>query len=40
MEQIISIITVCVTFILGILGLIFNSFIQRKSNSIKIVTSV
>ncbi len=38
MEQIISIITVCVTFILGILGLIFNSLIQRKSNSIKIVT--
>ena len=38
MEQIISIITICVTFVLGILGLIANSLIQRKSNSIKIIT--
>lgn len=38
MEQIISICTVCVTFVLGILGLILNSMIQRKSNSIKMIT--
>ncbi len=38
MEQIISIATVCVTLVLGISGLIFNSMIQRKSNSIKMVT--
>ena len=37
-EAIISIITVCVTLILGIAGFIINSFVQRKSNSIKIIT--
>lgn len=38
MEQIISIVTVCVTFTLGILGLLLNSMIQRKNNSLKMIT--
>ena len=38
MEYIIPIITVCVTLLLGILGFIVNSLIQRKSNSIQVIT--
>lgn len=38
MEQIVSISTVCVTFVLGILGFVLNSLVQRKSNSIKVIT--
>ena len=38
MDNIIAILTVCVTFLLGIMGLIANSMIQRKSNSISVIT--
>lgn len=38
MENLIGILTVCVTFLLGIMGLIANSMIQRKSNSISVIT--
>ena len=36
--NIISLSAVCVTLLLGIAGLIANSLIQRKSNSIQIIT--
>ena len=38
MDTIISIIAVCVTLLLGVTGFIINSFIQRKSNSISVIT--
>lgn len=38
MNTMISIITVCVTLILGITGVLANTLIQRKSNSIKVIT--
>ena len=38
METIISIAAVCVTLLLGIGGIIVNSLIQRKSNSINVIT--
>ena len=38
MEYIIPIITVSVTLLLGVLGFIVNSLIQRKSNSIQVIT--
>lgn len=37
-EVIISIAAVCVTLLLGILGFIVNSLIQRKTNSIQVIT--
>ncbi|MBO4354375.1 MAG: hypothetical protein J5860_05475 [Clostridia bacterium] len=36
--EIISIITVAVSFIIGVSGLIVNTFIQRKNNSIRVIT--
>ncbi len=39
MENIIAIATVCVTLLLGILGFIVNSMVQRKSNSISVITN-
>lgn len=38
LNTLVSIITVCVTLLLGIIGIIVNTTIQRKSNSIKIIT--
>lgn len=38
MDNIIAILTICVSFILGVMGLIANSMIQRKSNSISVIT--
>ena len=38
MENIIAILTVCVSLLLGVMGLIANSMIQRKSNSISVIT--
>ena len=38
MENIISIIAICVTLLLGVTGFIINSFVQRKSNSINVIT--
>ena len=38
MDNIISIVAICVTLLLGLLGFIVNSLIQRKSNSIQIIT--
>lgn len=38
MESIVSIISVCVTLLLGIGGLIFNSYVQRKTHSISVIT--
>ena len=38
MESIISIIAICVTLLLGVSGFIINSFVQRKSNSINVIT--
>ena len=38
MENIISIIAICVTLLLGVSGFIINSFVQRKSNSINVIT--
>ena len=38
MENIISIIVICVTLLLGVTGFIINSFVQRKSNSINVIT--
>ena len=38
MDTIISIVTVCVTLLLGVAGFIFNSFVQRKNNSINVIT--
>lgn len=38
MENVISIIAVCVTLLLGLLGFVINSFIQRKNNSISVIT--
>ncbi|MCR4874648.1 MAG: hypothetical protein K5923_02765 [Clostridia bacterium] len=38
MEEVVSVITVCVTLLLGVAGFIINSFVQRKSNSIQIIT--
>lgn len=38
MENIIAIVTVCVTLLLGVGGFIINSLIQRKSNSISVIT--
>ena len=37
-DLLICIITVSVTLILGIIGFVFNSFLQRKNNSIEIIT--
>lgn len=37
-DGLISIISICATVILGIAGFIVNSFIQRKNNSIEIIT--
>lgn len=37
-EVLISIISVCVTLLLGVVGFIANSFIQRKSHSIQVIT--
>lgn len=37
-KDLISIGSICITFLSGIIGLIVNSLIQRKSNSIKIIT--
>ena len=39
METIIGIATVCVTLLLGVVGFIVNSMIQRKSNSISVITN-
>jgi hypothetical protein len=36
--SIISVVSICVTLILGIAGYVFNSFVQRKNNSIEIIT--
>ncbi len=36
--EIVSIITVCVTLILGVGGFVINSFVQRRNNSIAIIT--
>lgn len=36
--MIVPIVTVCVTLLLGIAGVVANSRIQRKSNSIKVIT--
>ena len=38
LNHIISLSAVCVTLLLGIAGLIVNSLIQRRSNSIQIIT--
>ena len=38
MDDIISIIAICVTLLLGVTGFIINSFVQRKSNSISVIT--
>lgn len=38
LTSMISLLAVCVTFFVGIAGLIVNSFIQRKSNSISVIT--
>ena len=38
LETLISILTVCVTLLLGVGGFLVNSFIQRKSNSITVIT--
>ena len=38
MESIVSIISVCVTLLLGVAGLIFNSYVQRKTHSISVIT--
>lgn len=38
MGDFIALITVCVTLLLGVLGFIFNSLIQRRNNSIKVIT--
>lgn len=38
MENIVPIITICVTLLLGVGGFVVNSLIQRKSNSIQIIT--
>ena len=38
LETSISILTVCVTLLLGVGGFLVNSFIQRKSNSIAVIT--
>ena len=38
LETFISILTVCVTLLLGVGGFLVNSFIQRKSNSITVIT--
>ena len=37
-KDVISFIAVCVTLLLGVIGFIINSFIQRKSNSISVIT--
>ena len=37
-KDVISLIAVCVTLLLGVIGFIINSFIQRKSNSISVIT--
>lgn len=37
-DALISIISICVTLILGVIGFIMNSLIQRKNNSIEIIT--
>ncbi len=37
--EIVSLITVSVTLILGIAGFIFNSYLQRKNNSISVITN-
>ena len=37
-EILISIISVCVTLLLGVVGFIANSFIQGKSHSIQVIT--
>lgn len=36
--DLISIITICVTLLLGIGGFIFNTYMQRKNNSITVIT--
>lgn len=38
MQSIISIVSVCVTLLLGVAGLIFNSYVQRKTHSISVIT--
>ena len=38
MNELISIIAVCATFMIGIIGFIVNTFMQRKNNSIKVIT--
>ena len=37
-KDVISLIAVCVTLLLGVVGFIINSFVQRKSNSISVIT--
>lgn len=36
--NVIALITVCVTLLLGVLGFVFNALIQRRNNSIKVIT--
>lgn len=37
--DLISIITICVTVLLGVAGFLINTYMQRKNNSITVITS-
>lgn len=36
--DLISIITICVTVLLGVVGFLINTYMQRKNNSITVIT--